>query len=226
MHLQDLLTIITNNPHAAYFVILLVSFSESLAFVGLLVPGTMIMFGVGAVVSTGALSLKPTLIAAAIGAVGGDGASYWLGRHYRERLRNLWPFRRHPRMLTGGESFFRRYGAKSAFLGRFVGPLRPVIPIVAGMLDMPPLKFALVNVISAIGWAFAYTMPGVFFRYISGLCRGDQCQAGRACPCCSGRSVGIRVELQEIDHPLGAFRSQVYSSPPGLGPIRYTRSRG
>ena len=66
-------------------------------------------------------------------------------------------------MLKRGETFFNRHGGKSVLFGRFVGPLRPVIPVVAGMLGMGPLHFSIVNVLSAIGWAFVYILPGVFF---------------------------------------------------------------
>jgi undecaprenyl-diphosphatase len=41
--------------------------------------------------------------------------------------------------------------------------VRPVIPVVAGMLGMGPAHFAVVNVLSAIGWGLVYILPGVFF---------------------------------------------------------------
>jgi len=163
MFLSDVLNAIATHPQAAYFFIFLISLSESLAFVGLLIPGTVLMLGVGAVIATGSLSLKPTLIVAMAGAVAGDGISYCLGRYYRERLSSFWPFKHRPGMLSRGKAFFHQHGGKSILFGRFVGPVRPIIPIVAGMLDMPPLKFAFVNTLSAIGWAFAYVIPGVFF---------------------------------------------------------------
>ncbi|HOO64799.1 MAG TPA: DedA family protein, partial [Synergistaceae bacterium] len=131
--------------------------------VGLLVPGTVIMFSVGTIVATGSLRLLPVLLMAMSGAVMGDGASYWLGHHYKDRLMHVWPFSRYPGMLKKGEEFFLRQGGKSVLFGRFVGPVRPVIPVVAGMLGMAPLRFSVVNILSAIGWALAYILPGVFF---------------------------------------------------------------
>ena len=164
MHfLNTLLAFITHHPGLAYGAIFIISLSESLALVGLLVPGTVIMFGIGAIVATGSLSLFPVLLMAMIGAVAGDGISYWLGHHYKERLVNIWPFSRYPGMLRKGESFFHRHGGKSILFGRFVGPVRPVIPVVAGMLGMPPVRFSVVNILSAIGWALVYILPGVFF---------------------------------------------------------------
>jgi len=162
-YINALLAFITHHPALVYGAIFLISLSESLALVGLIVPGTVIMFGVGAIVATGSLGLKPVLLLAAAGAVAGDGISFWLGRHYQEELREIWPFSRYPGMLKNGETFFRRHGGKSVMFGRFVGPVRPVIPVVAGMLDMSPLHFGAVNVLSAMGWAFVYILPGVFF---------------------------------------------------------------
>ena len=162
-YLNALLAIITHHIGLAYGAIFLISLAESLALVGLLVPGTVIMFGIGAVVAAGSLSLFPVLLMAVTGAVAGDGVSYWLGHHYKERLNNIWPFSRYPGVLKRGETFFNRHGGKSVLFGRFVGPVRPVIPVVAGMLGMGPLHFSIVNVLSAIGWAFVYIMPGVFF---------------------------------------------------------------
>lgn len=163
LYIKAVLAFITHHPTLAYGVIFLVSFSESLALVGLIVPGTVIMFGVGAIVATGSLGLKPVLLLAATGAVAGDGISYWLGCHYQEALRRIWPFSRYPGMLKNGEIFFQRHGGKSVLFGRFVGPVRPVIPVVAGMLGMGPLHFSVINVLSAMGWALVYILPGVFF---------------------------------------------------------------
>ena len=162
-YLDKLLAVIVLHPGLAYCTVFLISLSESLALLGLIVPGTVIMFGVGAVVATGSLDLKPVLLLAVGGAIAGDGISYWLGRHYQEDLRRVWPFSRFPAMLQKGEVFFRRHGGKSVLFGRFVGPVRPVIPMVAGMLGVQPLQFTIVNVLSALGWALVYILPGLFF---------------------------------------------------------------
>lgn len=161
--LHTLLAFITHHDTLAYAIVFVISFSESLALVGLLVPGTVLMFGMGTVVATGCLGLLPVLMLAMAGAVAGDGVSYWLGHHYKRRLTGLWPFSRYPGMLQRGEMFFRRNGGKSVLLGRFVGPVRPVIPVVAGMMGMKPVHFSIVNVLSAIGWALVYILPGVVF---------------------------------------------------------------
>lgn len=144
-------------------VVFLVASAESLAVVGLIVPGAAVMVAAGALVAFGAIGFWPTLFAAVTGAIVGDGISYWVGHHYRERLRSLWLFHRHPEWLSRGENFFRRHGGKSVLFGRFVGPVRPIIPVVAGMVGMRPGAFYSVNVLSALAWAPAYLLPGMAF---------------------------------------------------------------
>lgn len=159
------------HPTWSGIAVFLISVAESLAIVGLFIPGTIVMFGIGALVAAGSMELWPTLAWAAAGAVVGDGASYWLGRYYHMRLRVMWPFRNHPRLMARGVDFFHRHGGKSIFLGRFMGPVRPIIPVVAGMLDMNPWRFTAMNVLSALAWSPAYILPGVAFGASLGLAK-------------------------------------------------------
>lgn len=157
------------HPNWAGFIVLLVSALESLLVVGLFVPGTVVMFGIGAIIVAGGMPLYPTLAWAAVGAILGDGVSYLIGRHYHQQLRVIWPFRKYPTMISRGVDFFHRHGGKSVVLARFVGPVRPLLPAVAGMLDMPPARFFAVNILSAILWAPAYILPGMLFGASLGL---------------------------------------------------------
>lgn len=161
--LQPILAWFTLHPTWAGIGVFLVAGTESLAIVGLFMPGTFLMFGIGALVALGALPLWPTLVWAGAGAAAGDIVSFWLGRHYHMRLRVMWPFRRYPVLLNRGMAFFHRHGGKSVAIGRFIGPVRPVLPLVAGMLKMPPMRFLLVDIPSAAVWAPVFILPGVAF---------------------------------------------------------------
>ena len=143
-------------------VIALVSCVESLVAVGIVVPGVAMLFGLGAIAGTGIMPVWGMLAWAFIGAVIGDGVSYWLGYRYHAGLKKWWPFNRHPQWLGHGEKFFYEYGAFSVVIGRFVGAVRPFIPVVAGMMDMPPVKFYTINILSALIWAPVYLLPGYF----------------------------------------------------------------
>jgi membrane protein DedA with SNARE-associated domain len=151
------------HPQVAGMLVALVACLESLAFVGLIVPGAALMLGAGALVGVGSLSFWSTFAWAVAGAVVGDGVSYWLGHHYRDLLRHLKWIRSHPELLGRGEAFLRRHGGKSVLLARFVGPVRPVVPLVAGTLGMSPWRFYLNNILSALLWAPAHLIPGMAF---------------------------------------------------------------
>lgn len=118
------------------------------------------MIAAGLLVPGGTLHLMPLLSGAILGAILGDSVSWWLGRHYGHLLRQRWPFGRHPELLAQGEMFFRRFGLASVFVGRFFGPLRATIPLLAGIMNMPPLPFWLSNIASAVIWAPALLLPG------------------------------------------------------------------
>lgn len=126
-------------------------------------PGALVMFAAGSLIAVNTLNFWPVFCWAVSGAILGDGLSYWLGRHYHHHIVSFWPFNKHPDWLEKSHAFFRRHGSKSVFLGRFIGPIRPVIPVVAGMLDLPPQRFYLANILSALGWAPLYLLIGMAF---------------------------------------------------------------
>ncbi|TVQ91606.1 MAG: phosphatase PAP2 family protein [Chromatiaceae bacterium] len=160
---KALLAWVAAYPGWAYLVVFLSAAAESLAVIGMLVPGVVILLGAGALIATGSLAFWPTCLAAIGGAVAGDGLSYWLGRHYRGRIRRFWPFSRYPQQLERGIAFCERFGIRSVMFGRFFGPGRAVIPLVAGMLEMPPRRFLIANISSAMAWGPAYLAPGIVF---------------------------------------------------------------
>ncbi len=160
---QQLLEWITANPHWAGFIVFSMAFAESLAVVGMVVPGVAVMFAIGALIGAGALDFQSMVIWSVLGAVTGDSLSFWLGKKYQRQLTGLWPFNRHPSILERGISFFQRYGGKSVAIGRFFGPVRAIIPLVAGMMNMPTGSFLFANVLSALVWAPAYLLPGMAF---------------------------------------------------------------
>lgn len=155
----------TLTAHAAWLLafVFLAAFLESLAVIGTFVPGSTAMFVAGALVGTGAVNLGWLFAFAIAGAVAGDGISYWIGRRYRERLGQIWPFSTHPGILTAAQQYFVKHGARSVIFARFIAPLRALVPVVAGMVGMSPLRFLGMNVLSALIWAPAHIVPGVVF---------------------------------------------------------------
>ncbi|MCD5994721.1 bifunctional DedA family/phosphatase PAP2 family protein [Pseudomonas sp. CDFA 602] len=151
---------LTANPSWVAAAIFLVAFIECVAIVGIVVPGTVIMFAIAALAGSGILPLSEVLLLGFLGGLLGDAVSYFIGRRFHQNIRQLPGLRTHPEWMTGAESYFHRYGIASLLVGRFIGPLRPMLPMIAGMCDMPFPRFAAVSVIAAAGWSIVYLMPG------------------------------------------------------------------
>jgi membrane protein DedA with SNARE-associated domain/membrane-associated phospholipid phosphatase len=173
------------HPYWAIFFSFLIACIESLAILGLFVPGSTILGLMGGLIGAHILSPAPIIIAAVIGAIVGDGISYWLGYRYHTPIRSVWPINRFPGLLKKGEKFFIKYGGTSVFFARFIGPLRPVMPLVAGIMRLSPIRFLIANVLSAMLWAPGYILIGILvghqivqmhpehiFKFFSGITIG------------------------------------------------------
>ncbi|NNK37306.1 MAG: hypothetical protein HKP03_02400, partial [Xanthomonadales bacterium] len=160
---QELLNWLNAHPGWGFAIVFLVAFFESLVLIGILLPGIVILFGVGALIGLGIVEMTPIWIAASAGAILGDGLSYALGHRFRGHLLDIWPFSRYPRLMERGTRFFHAHGAKSVVAGRFIGPLRPIIPAVAGMMGMRPSRFLAVDIPACVAWAPSFLLPGLLF---------------------------------------------------------------
>lgn len=146
----------------AYALLFGFSFAESIAVVGILVPGATFVVIFGFLVAQGFYDFGDAVAIASIGAILGDVFSFVLGR------RGIDPAKRFPKLFSQitvdrAETFMHKNGVAGVFLGRFIGPLRPFIPFVAGALKMPWQRFMVMNVLSGILWAMSYLAIGFFF---------------------------------------------------------------
>ena len=152
-HAQSIVEFVRVHQGWAAPVVFVLAFGESLAFISLLIPAWAALVGIGVLIGTGDLKFWPVLVAAAIGAALGDWLSYWIGVKLGPPVGHLWPLSRHPDLLPKGEAFVKRWGVLAIFIGRFFGPLRASVPLVAGIFRMPVLPFQVANVVSAFVWA-------------------------------------------------------------------------
>jgi len=128
------------------------AFGESLAFISLLLPAWAILVALGTVIATSGINFWPIWVAGAVGAALGDWLSYWVGVKLGPAVAHVWPLSRYPDLLPKGEAFVAKWGAPGIFLGRFSGPLRATVPLVAGIFAMPFWLFQTANFVSAFVW--------------------------------------------------------------------------
>ncbi|MFL5162557.1 MAG: DedA family protein, partial [Microvirga sp.] len=83
-----------------------------------------------------------------------------IGFQFKHAVFRVRPLSSHQHLSDRGEQFFARWGAWGVFLGRFIGPMRAVVPLTAGIFAMPMLLFQTATIASAFGWAFIMLAPG------------------------------------------------------------------
>ena len=152
------------DAHRAWapLLVLVLAFGESIAFVSLVLPFWGMLVALGALFSGSWFEFLLIWGAASVGAALGDWVSYWLGAHFKDRIAAMWPLSRYPDLLPKGQKFFDKYGAWAIVLGRFSGPFRASVPIVAGASGMNRFIFQLANWSSAFLWAFVLLVFGDF----------------------------------------------------------------
>jgi len=136
------------------------AFGESLAFISLLIPAWSILVAIGALIGPSGISFWPIWIAGSLGAACGDWLSYWIGLKLGKAVYRIWPLSRHPDMIPKGEEFVKKWGVLGIFIGRFFGPLRASVPLVAAIFHMPYGQFQIANFSSAFVWAAALLLLG------------------------------------------------------------------
>ncbi|MBI5913118.1 LssY C-terminal domain-containing protein [Candidatus Azambacteria bacterium] len=145
-----------------YWVVFFIAFLEAVAFIGAFVPGASIVVLAGFLSTQGYFDIGDLIWFAALGAILGDAVSYYLGtkgtHFFREENKLL-----KASHLERAQRFFVRYGSKSIFLGRFIGPIRPIVPFVAGLSRMNMRTFLFWNVVSGFAWAIFHLFLGYFF---------------------------------------------------------------
>jgi len=145
----------------AILIAFLVAFGEALLIVGLFVPSTVVLVGLGTLIGLGKMAFLPIFGATVAGAIAGDALSFWAGVHWKQQIRTFWPFSRYTALMDTGARFIARHGGKSIFTARFIPGMKAVVPTIAGMMGMTTTRFALVNVGSAFVWAAVHLLPAI-----------------------------------------------------------------
>jgi membrane-associated protein len=159
--LDPLIAFVSAHAWLAYFTLFLAALLEAVPVVGALVPGSTIILALSALIPGGELKLWGVLAAAITGAALGDGTAFWVGHRSQRDILNVWPLTKYPGVVAQSEAFFHSRGWLAVFFARFVPPIRAFVPITAGALGMPPLRFYGINIPAILVWALAHVLPGV-----------------------------------------------------------------
>jgi membrane protein DedA with SNARE-associated domain len=123
---------------------------------GVPLPGETILVAAALLAATtNQIDITVVVLAAAAGAIVGDGIGYTVGR--RIGLPLLRKYGRYVRLdedrLLIGRYLFFRYGNPVVFFGRFIAVLRMFAALLAGANGLPASRFFFFNITGGICWA-------------------------------------------------------------------------
>jgi membrane-associated protein len=132
---------------------------------GVPLPGETALVAAAILAEHGHYSIVAVIVVAAAAAIAGDNVGYWIGRKGGRALLRRAPVihRYAERALPPSERFFRRHGAKTVFLGRFIAILRVTAAWIAGISRMPWWRFLLWNAAGGIVWAILVAVVAYVF---------------------------------------------------------------
>lgn len=166
---EGMLALVKANQSMALPIAFGISMAESIVGISLFIPSTAILLATSAVLGASGADLFTLWLAAGLGAWLGDWISYALGYYFEHELHTWWPLRDNQHLVAKGHEFFERWGWISLFAARFLGPLRSLTPLVAGICEMPLLQFAVASFASAMLWAAVVLAPaGLSASWLSG----------------------------------------------------------
>lgn len=152
-------------PLYGYYIVFLALVLENAAFLGLLVPGDIILLVVSFSAALGYLNLYLVILVASVGAVVGDNLIYWVsrrgGRPFVDRHHKF--FRLSRAGMQRGEEFYARHGAKTVLLARMVPFLRVITVPLAGMYKMSYPIFLVYDLTGNFARTTLYSLLGYYF---------------------------------------------------------------
>ena len=148
------------HPYWLFPIAFVIAFSESFVGLSLIVPGTILLVTLGGVIGASHISMFPAWLGAVLGSILGDWISWWIGFHYHHRIVHFRLFRHFEEQIEKALHLFHKWGSWAIFIGRFMGPLRATVPLVAGMSELEFWPFMIANTLSALVWAYALLAPG------------------------------------------------------------------
>ena len=137
------------------------AFIESFALIGVIIPGVVLLAVISGMAAS-TLSVFELVLIAYVASFLADILSFLLGTGISKSIDKLWPFYKYPNLLIQGRSFVKRFGILGVFVGKFIGPIRPLLPLTAGSLGMNFKYFLTVEIFSSFLWALLYTVPGYY----------------------------------------------------------------
>jgi hypothetical protein len=116
-YFAEIVGFVAAHPHYALIAIFLLALSEAIPVIGTVVPGSTLIIGISAVATGADVSPWLLLVAATVGAICGDGLSFWFGQRYHREILLAWPLNRYPQFIDRSEAFVKKIRRRRCLSG-------------------------------------------------------------------------------------------------------------
>lgn len=147
-----------------YAILFAIVFAETGFVVTPFLPGDSLLFAAGAIAALGSLNIWLIVVLLTLAAIAGDTVNYWIGHFFGRKIVD------NPKItfinqehIDKTEQFYKKHGAKTIILARFVPIVRTFAPFVAGVGLMHYSTFILYNVVGGVVWVALFSLLGYFF---------------------------------------------------------------
>jgi len=157
---ETIVAFLRDNQSLADPFVFILGFAEGVPVVSLLVPSSALFVAVGSMQGAFGGNFVSLWLSATAGAILGDLVTYGIGRYFKDDAQRIWPLSRRPELLIKGRSIIDRWGILAILGGKFLGFMRPFLPITAGVMEMNFVVFCMASVLSSLVWSGVFLAPG------------------------------------------------------------------
>ncbi len=156
----DWLNAFLSNHHELIGVALfLIALLECLAIVGLFIPGITLLFVAALFAGQAGFPLWAALLLVFLGGFIGDLLSYAIGYKLKDKVFQFTILNKNIKWVNMAEDYFQRYGGMGLLIGRFISPMRPIMPMLAGLFNLSFIKCLFVSFLASVAWSISLVMP-------------------------------------------------------------------
>ena len=150
-----------------YALLFLIVFVETGLVVMPFLPGDSLLFIVGTLSASGAMSLPVAMAVLLVAAIGGDQLNYSIGRYLGPKVFQ-WEDSRwfNRKAFNAAHDFYEKHGGITIIVARFMPFIRTFAPFVAGVAEMNRATFTAYNVVGGLIWVVGLTLAGYWFGNI------------------------------------------------------------
>jgi membrane protein DedA with SNARE-associated domain len=157
---EMIVAFLRDNQYLADPLVFILGFAEGVPVVSLFVPSSALFLAIGSMQGAFGGSFTSLWLSATVGAILGDLVTYALGRYFKDDAQHVWPLSRRPELLTKGRNLIDRWGILAILGGKFLGFMRPFLPITAGVMEMNFIVVCCASVLSSLVWSGVFLAPG------------------------------------------------------------------